>query len=98
VLSEEESVGAPQYSLEEMKALVDEAHMWGRKVAAHAHGTEGINRAVLAGVNSIEHGSVMDAADFATDETKRHLLCSDNLRRRLCNPGVCLKKDSLKKF
>lgn len=60
VLSEEESVGAPQYSLEEMKALVDEAHMWGRKVAAHAHGTEGIHRAVLAGVNSVEHGSVMD--------------------------------------
>ncbi|MEP6648048.1 MAG: amidohydrolase family protein [Saprospiraceae bacterium] len=61
VLSEEESVGAPQYSLEEMKALVDEAHMWGRKVAAHAHGTEGIKRAVLAGVNSIEHGSIMDS-------------------------------------
>ena len=60
VLSEEESVGAPQYSLEEMKAIVDEAHMWGKKVAAHAHGTEGIARAVLAGVNSIEHGSIMD--------------------------------------
>jgi imidazolonepropionase-like amidohydrolase len=61
VLSEEESVGAPQYSAEEMKVLVDEAHMWGKKVAAHAHGTEGIHRAVLAGVNSIEHGSVMNA-------------------------------------
>ena len=34
--------------------------MWGKKVAAHAHGTEGIKRAVLAGVNSIEHGSIMD--------------------------------------
>lgn len=61
VLSEEESVGAPQYSLEEMKTLVDEAHMWGRKVAAHAHGTEGIKRAVVAGVNSIEHGSILEA-------------------------------------
>ncbi len=60
VLSEEESVGAPQYSLEEMKALVDEAHMWGKKVAAHAHGTLGINRAVLAGVNSVEHCSMVD--------------------------------------
>jgi imidazolonepropionase-like amidohydrolase len=60
VLSEEESVGAPQYSLEEMKALVDEAHMWGRKVAAHAHGTEGIKRAVEAGVNSVEHCSILD--------------------------------------
>ncbi|MCI0534674.1 MAG: amidohydrolase family protein [Verrucomicrobiales bacterium] len=60
VLSEEESVGAPQYSLEEMKAMVDEAAMWGRKVAAHAHGTEGIKRAIRAGVASIEHGSLLD--------------------------------------
>ncbi len=48
VLSEEESVGAPQFSLEEMKALVDEAAMWHRKVMAHAHGTEGIKRAIQA--------------------------------------------------
>ena len=60
VLSEEESVGAPQYSLEEMKAMVEEAAMWGRKVAAHAHGTEGIKRATIAGVASIEHGSFLD--------------------------------------
>lgn len=60
VLSEEESVGAPQFSPEEMKAIVDEAAMWGRKVAAHAHGTEGIKRAVRAGVASIEHGSLID--------------------------------------
>jgi imidazolonepropionase-like amidohydrolase len=61
VLSEEESVGAPQYTAEEMKAAVDEAAMWGRKVMAHAHGTEGIKRAVQAGVVSIEHGSMLDA-------------------------------------
>jgi imidazolonepropionase-like amidohydrolase len=60
VLSEEESVGAPQYSFEEMKVAVDEAAMWGRKVAAHAHGTEGIKMAVRAGVASIEHGSLLD--------------------------------------
>ena len=60
VLSEEESVGAPQYSFEEMKAICDEAAMWGRKVAAHAHGTEAIKRAVAAGVASIEHGSLID--------------------------------------
>src|SRR6185369_7642215 len=60
VLSEEEAVGAPQYSLVEMKAMVEEAAMWGRKVAAHAHGTEGIKRAILAGVASIEHGSLLD--------------------------------------
>lgn len=60
VLSEEESVGAPQYSLDEMKAAVDEAAMWGKKVAAHAHGAEGIKRATLAGVASVEHGSLID--------------------------------------
>ncbi len=60
VLSEEESVGAPQYSFEEMKALCDEAHLWGRKVCAHAHGTEGIKMAVRAGVSSIEHCSILD--------------------------------------
>lgn len=60
VLSEEESVGAPQYSQEEMNAAVEEAAMWNRKVAAHAHGAEGIKRAVRAGVASIEHGSLID--------------------------------------
>lgn len=60
VLSEEESAGAPQYSFEEMKAAVEEAAMWGRKVAAHAHGTEGIKMAIRAGVASIEHGSLID--------------------------------------
>jgi imidazolonepropionase-like amidohydrolase len=60
VLSEEESVGAPQYSQEELNAIVEEAAMWGRKVAAHAHGAEAIKRAVRAGVASIEHGSLID--------------------------------------
>jgi imidazolonepropionase-like amidohydrolase len=60
VLSEEESVGAPQFSQEEMNAVVQEATMWGRKVAAHAHGAEAIKRAVRAGVASIEHGSLLD--------------------------------------
>ncbi|HWS52707.1 MAG TPA: amidohydrolase family protein [Pyrinomonadaceae bacterium] len=60
VLSEEESVGAPQYTQEEMNAAVDEARMWGRRVAAHAHGAEGIKRAVRAGVASVEHGSFLD--------------------------------------
>ncbi len=65
VLSNEESVGAPQYTLAEMKAAVDEAHMWGKRIAAHAHGTEGIRRAVEAGVDSIEHGSLTDDAGLA---------------------------------
>lgn len=60
MLSEEESVGAPQYSQEEMNAAVAEAAMWGRKVAAHAHGTEAIKRALRAGVASVEHASFID--------------------------------------
>jgi imidazolonepropionase-like amidohydrolase len=61
VLSEGDAVGAPQYTLEELQALVEMAHMLERKVMAHAHGTEGIKTAVRAGVSSIEHGSFLDA-------------------------------------
>jgi imidazolonepropionase-like amidohydrolase len=60
VLSEEESVGAPQYTQEEMNAIVEESKMWGRKACAHAHGTIAIKMAVKAGVASIEHGSFLD--------------------------------------
>lgn len=60
VLTEEESAGGPQYRQEELNALVEEASMWGKKVAAHAHGAEGIKRAVRAGAVSIEHGSLID--------------------------------------
>jgi imidazolonepropionase-like amidohydrolase len=65
VLSEEESVGAPQYTQEEMNAIVSEAKMWGRKTAAHAHGAEAIKMAVKAGVASVEHGSLVDAEGIA---------------------------------
>jgi imidazolonepropionase-like amidohydrolase len=60
VLSEGDAVGATQYSFEELKALVEESNKLDRKVAAHAHGTEGIKLAVRAGVSSIEHGSFLD--------------------------------------
>ena len=60
VLTEEASVGAPQYSQEEMNAIVAEAHLHGIKVTAHAHGAEGIKMAIKAGVDSIEHGSFLD--------------------------------------
>jgi len=53
--------GAPEYSEAELRAAVDEAGMHGIYVAAHAHGAEGIHRAVRAGVRSIEHGSYLDA-------------------------------------
>ena len=61
VLSKGDDPNTTQYTLEEMKALVDEAHKLGRKVAAHAHGTEGIKLAIEAGVDSIEHGTLIDA-------------------------------------
>jgi len=61
VLSLEASVGAQQLSDEEMQAIVAEAHRHHIKVAAHAHGTKGIVAAVKAGVDSIEHGSMLDA-------------------------------------
>jgi imidazolonepropionase-like amidohydrolase len=60
VLSEGDAVGATQYSFEELKALVEEANKLDRKVAAHAHGAEGIKLAARAGVASIEHGSFLD--------------------------------------
>jgi len=65
VLSFERTVGAEQYSFEELKAIVDEARLHGVKVAAHAHGAEGILAAIRAGVASIEHGSIL------TDEALR---------------------------
>lgn len=70
VLTEEESVGAPQFTQEEMNAIVDEARLWGRKACAHAHGTEAIKMAVKAGVASVEHGSMLD--DEAIRLMKEH--------------------------
>ncbi|MEX2182370.1 MAG: amidohydrolase family protein [Gemmatimonadaceae bacterium] len=55
-----QSIGASQYSLAELQAMVDEARKLGRKVVAHAHGTEGIKLATQAGVASIDHGSFLD--------------------------------------
>jgi imidazolonepropionase-like amidohydrolase len=60
VLSKGDSPGAPQYTPEELKAAADEAHMAGRKIAAHAHGTQGIKNAILAGIDSVEHSSLID--------------------------------------
>jgi imidazolonepropionase-like amidohydrolase len=65
VLSKGDRPGAPQYSLEEMRAIVEEAHRAGRKVAAHAHGTLSIKEAIRAGVDSIEHASLLDEEGIA---------------------------------
>jgi imidazolonepropionase-like amidohydrolase len=60
VLSKGDSPGSQQFSDEEVRAIVIEAHRLGRKVAAHAHGAAGIKQAVQSGVDSIEHGSFID--------------------------------------
>ena len=66
VLSKGDDPNASQYTLEEMKAIVADAHRLGRKVAAHAHGAQGVIWASEAGVDSVEHGHLMNDAAIAT--------------------------------
>jgi len=65
VLSIGDSGDAQQFTDEEMRAIVEASHLLGMKVAAHAHGKRGIEAAIKAGVDSIEHGTYSDAATFA---------------------------------
>ena len=65
VLSKGDQPGTPQYTLEEMQAIADEAHKLGRKVAAHAHGTQSIKDAIRAGIDSVEHSSLIDDEGLA---------------------------------
>ena len=66
VMSKGDDPRASQYTQEEMRAIVADAHRLGRKVAAHAHGAEGVSWASDAGVDSVEHGHLMDDASIAT--------------------------------
>jgi len=70
VFSLGDSVGAQQLDFDEMKAIADEAHMLGMKVAAHAHGDDGIRTAILAGIDTIEHASL--ASDATIQLAKQH--------------------------
>ena len=70
VMSKGDEPGAPEYTQEEMNALVDEAHARGVKVAVHAHGATGIRRAILAGADSVEHASFLD--DEIIELAKQH--------------------------
>ncbi|MFC6997854.1 metal-dependent hydrolase family protein, partial [Rufibacter roseus] len=65
VLSVAKDGSAPQFTEEEIRAIVETAHDLGLKVAVHAHGAEGMKRAIRAGVNSIEHGTLMDEETMA---------------------------------
>jgi imidazolonepropionase-like amidohydrolase len=65
VLSKGDQPGAPQYTLEELKVAADTAHQAGRKIAAHAHGAQSIKWAIEAGIDSIEHASLVDDEGIA---------------------------------
>lgn len=77
VLSKGTEVGAPQNTPEELAAIVDEAHMHGRKVASHAHGASGIKNALRAGVDSIEHASFIDDEGIALAKKTGAILVMD---------------------
>ncbi len=77
VFSKGDLPGAEQYSPAEMSALITEAHRLGRKVAAHAHGTQAIIDATNAGVDSIEHGSLIDDAGIAAMKEHGTYLVAD---------------------
>jgi len=65
VLSKGDLPGTPQYTIEELTAIAQEAHKLGRKVAAHAHGTQSIKDAIHAGIDSVEHSSLIDDEGIA---------------------------------
>ena len=77
VMSKNTNVNNKQYTFEEMQAIVDEAHSHGMKVAAHAHGLEGIKTAIKAGVDSIEHASYIDDEAIKLAKQKGTFLSMD---------------------
>jgi imidazolonepropionase-like amidohydrolase len=77
VLSRNTDPGVQQLTLEEMKAIVEEAHKLGRRVAAHAHGTSGILEAIQAGVDSVEHASMIDEAGIKLAKERGTYLSMD---------------------
>ena len=77
VFSKGTRVGAQQFTPEEVAAIVDEAHMHGRKVAVHAHGASGIKVALRAGVDTIEHASLIDDEGLRLAKEKGAFLSMD---------------------
>jgi len=77
VMSKGDQPGTPQYTFEEMQAIADEAHKLGRKVAAHAHGTQSIKDAIRAGIDSIEHASLIDDEGIALAKQRGTFLVFD---------------------
>jgi len=77
VFSKGTSLGAAQGTLEELTAVVEEAHARGLKVASHAHGTVGIRNAILAGVDTVEHASILDDETIALAKERGVFLSMD---------------------
>ena len=77
VLSRGTKVGVPQYTVEELTAMAEEAHSHGLKIAAHAHGAEGVMNALRAGIDSIEHASLIDDAGIALAKERGAALVMD---------------------
>ncbi len=77
VLSKGDQPGTAQYTLEELQAIAEEAHKLGRKVAAHAHGTQSIKDAIRAGIDSIEHSSLIDDEGIALAKQRGTYLVFD---------------------
>jgi imidazolonepropionase-like amidohydrolase len=77
VLSRGTKVGVPQYTVEELTAMAEEAHSHGLKIAAHAHGAEGVMNALRAGIDSIEHASLIDEAGIALAKERGAALVMD---------------------
>lgn len=88
VLSHEQTVGAQQYSFEELKAMVDEAARHHVFVSVHAHGTEGINAAIKAGVRSIEHGSLLNNESIRLMKEHGTFLVPTTYLTESINPAV----------
>jgi imidazolonepropionase-like amidohydrolase len=83
VLSYAKSGDAPQFTVDEVKAIVDTARDYGYRVAAHAHGEEGMYRAVAGGVTSIEHGTYMSERVMTLMKEKGTWYVPDHVRRPL---------------
>ena len=77
VFSKGTKLGTQQYTAEEVAALIDEAHMHGRKVAVHAHGADGIKTALKAGVDTVEHASLIDEEGLQLAKQRNVFLSMD---------------------
>ena len=86
VFSRNTEPGQQQLSEEELRAIADEAHMWGMKVAAHAHGAAGIRAAIRAGIDTIEHASLIDAEGIKLARQRGAYLAMDMITRFVIVP------------